>query len=237
MANSIYIRLAEVGNTSSKFTFPANPESVQASLGTKYQSLDIISQGTVKIPKGTDVATIKWNGVFFGSSKKKELVVLTDYYQTPATCISKLRKWQEAGTVLNLIVAGTWINMDVTISSLEPENTGGYGNVEYSIESCQYKELKIYTTSELKIASFVKKTVSRTSTSSTTSSDSTYTIVSGDTLWGIAKKKLGSGSKWTTICSKNKSTIEAAAKKHGKSSSGNGHWIYPGTVLTIPSAA
>ena len=30
-------------------------------------------------------------------------------------------------------------------------------------------------------------------------------------------------------------TIEAAAKSHGKSSSGNGHWIYPGTVLSIPA--
>ena len=28
--------------------------------------------------------------------------------------------------------------------------------------------------------------------------------------------------------------IEETAKKHGKSSSNSGHWIYPGTVLQIP---
>ena len=33
---------------------------------------------------------------------------------------------------------------------------------------------------------------------------------------------------------KNKTVIEKAAKKHGKKSSDHGHWIWPGTKLTIP---
>ena len=61
-------------------------------------------------------------------------------------------------------------------------------------------------------------------------------FVSGDTLWGIASRKLGSGTKWTKIYDANASTIEAAAKKHGKSSSDHGHWIWPGTTLSIPAA-
>lgn len=65
---------------------------------------------------------------------------------------------------------------------------------------------------------------------------SSYTIVSGDTLWGIASRKLGSGAKWTKIYDANASTIEAAAKKHRKSGSDHGHWIYPGTTITIPAA-
>ena len=31
-----------------------------------------------------------------------------------------------------------------------------------------------------------------------------------------------------------KAAIEAAAKKYGRSSSSNGWWIYPGTVLKLP---
>ncbi len=66
------------------------------------------------------------------------------------------------------------------------------------------------------------------------SGEKTYTIVSGDTLWKISAKFLGSGAKYMQIYNANSGTIEDAAKSHGKSSSSNGHWIYPGTTLAIP---
>lgn len=65
-------------------------------------------------------------------------------------------------------------------------------------------------------------------------SDGTYTVVPGDTLWAIAKKYFGSGMKYTEIYNANTSLIESTAKNHGKSSSSNGHWIWPGETLTIP---
>ena len=66
------------------------------------------------------------------------------------------------------------------------------------------------------------------------SKSKTYTIVSGDTLWKISTKELGSGAKYMQIYNTNSGVIESAAKSHGKSSSSNGHWIYPGTTLPIP---
>lgn len=63
MAQEIIIRLRDV-STGKTFTFPANPESISGTLGAKYQSFDIISKGTVKVPKGTDVSEIKWSGEF-----------------------------------------------------------------------------------------------------------------------------------------------------------------------------
>lgn len=75
-------------------------------------------------------------------------------------------------------------------------------------------------------------TVKKAASSSTTGKR--YTIVSGDTLWRISTKFLGSGAKYMQIYNANSGTIESTAKSHGKSSSSNGHWIYPGTTLTIP---
>lgn len=136
-------------------------------------------------------------------------------------------------TVLRLLVTETNINYDVTISDFEPIETGAYGNIDYSITFTIYKELKIYTTSELKIAAFVKKTVPRPTPAP--QSSRTHTVKSGDTLWGIASKYYGSGTSWQKIYSANSSTIEATAKRYrGGRGSDNGHWIYPGTVLTIP---
>ena len=227
------IKLIPVGN-GSKFTFPALPEKIQAKYGAKYQSFDIISQGAVKVPKGTDVAEFSWDGVFFGKSKRKEPIVKKNSWKEPNECVKVLNDFMKNETVLNLIVTETWINVDVTISSFQPRPAGAYGNVEYSITFVQKKPLQIYTTNELQIAKFVKKTKPRNYAGDTSGGDSTYTVVSGDTLWGIATKKLGSGSKWTSIYDANASTIEAEAKKHGKASSDHGHWIWPGEVLTIP---
>lgn len=237
MAQEIIIRLRDV-STGRTFTFPANPETISGTMAAKYQSFDIISKGTVKVPVGTDVSEIKWNGEFFGESKRYESIVLREYYMPPNLCISLLREWQEAGQVLNLIVTDTWINLDVTISSFSPEVYGAYGNVKYSIGFVQAKDLKIYTTDELKIAEFVK-TVPRnepaeTDDSGGESGDYSYTVVSGDTLWAIAESELGSGTDWTRIYDANADIIESTAQDHGYDDSDHGHWIWPGEVLTIP---
>ena len=66
------------------------------------------------------------------------------------------------------------------------------------------------------------------------SSGKTYTVVSGDTLWGISKKFYGTGTKYGIIYNANADLIESTAKSHGKKSSDNGHWIWPGETFTIP---
>ena len=112
------IILVPAGNGQS-FTFPALPEQVKVKYTAKYQGFDIISLGSVKVPKGTEVSEISWDGEFFGTSKMKESIVRQGLWKEPVECLNILRGFSESGTVLNLIVTGTWINMDVTISSIQ----------------------------------------------------------------------------------------------------------------------
>ena len=93
----------------SKFTFPALPEKVQGKYAAKYQSFDIISLGTVKVPKGTDVSEFSWDGVFFGASKKNEAIVKTNAWKSPNECVKILNDYMLNETVLTLIVSETWI--------------------------------------------------------------------------------------------------------------------------------
>lgn len=219
--------------TGSKFIFPALPEKVQGKYSAKYQSFDIISQGAVRVPKGTDVAEFTWDGVFFGVSKRDEPIVRKNSWKEPNECVKILNGFIKNEEVLNLIVTETWINEDVTVASFQPRPVGAYGNIEYTITFAQKKPLQIYTTSEMNISSFVQKTRPRNDHGGDKGGGS-YTVKSGDTLWGIAAKVLGSGSEWTQLLDANAGVIEASAKNHGMSSSDNGHWIWPGDVLTIP---
>lgn len=226
------IRLIPAGG-GPKFTFPALPGRIQGKYGAKYQSMDIISQGAVKIPRGTDVAEFSWDGVFFGRSKRGEPVVRHSHWKNPNECVRIIRKFVEGGTALTLIVTGTWINVDVTVSSFQPMPAGAYGNVEYSITLIQRKPLRVYTTDELKVAAYAQQTKPREDPGEA-AGGSVYTVVSGDTLWKIASSKLGTGSRWTEIYDANAAVIEEEAKKHGKENSDHGHWICAGTALSIP---
>ena len=218
----------------SKFVFSLLPETVQTKYAANYQSFDIISMGTIMVPKGHDVPEISWESEFFGKSKKNLTGVDTAHWKEPNTCVKILRDWMNNKTELTLIISGTWINMDVTIASFDPKPHGGYGDVSYSIVFKRVRDLKIHTTKESNIGQ-KKKTKSRTKKKGSyilkNGSSGTYTVKSGDTLIGIAKRK---NTTWQKLYNKNKTVIENTAKKHGRKNSDHGHWIWPGTKLVLP---
>lgn len=86
-----------------------------------------------------------------------------------------------------------------------------------------------------------KKKPSSGSGTGSSSDTKKYTVVPGDTLWGISRKFLGEGKRYMEIYTPNKAIIESTAKSHGKASSykGNtpGWWIWPGEVFIIPGKA
>ena len=102
--------------------------------------------------------------------------------------------------------------------------------------------VKTTTSTTKKTTTNVTTTKASTSTTAKTnsnrdtksSSGTKYYVQSGDCLYSIAKKFYGNGNKWTTIYNANKTVIENTAKKAGRKSSENGHWIYTGTPLIIP---
>lgn len=215
-----------------KFTFPALPEKLKGGFSAKYQSFDIISKGTIKIPKGTNPSTYSWEGEFFGKAKKKEPMVKQNAWREPSECVRVLTEWMKNGTTLNLIITDTWINEDVTISSFTATPYGAYGNVNYNIELSVKSALQIFTTNEMNISTFTKKTTPR----NTAPAQKKYTVVKGDNLWAIARKFYGgTGSNWEKIYNANKDIIEKTANKYRKGKgSDHGHWIYPGTEFVIP---
>ena len=123
-------------------------------------------------------------------------------------------------------MTGTCINLTVYISKFTGKYVGA-GDFQYEIEFIVAQEIKIYTTSELKISTpqaprpAPKKETKKTATESKTR---TYTVKSGDCLWRIAQKFLGSGSRYTEIYNLNRDKIS------------NPNLIYPGQVLRIPNS-
>lgn len=207
---------------------PWLPDSIEfRSNGTKMLEYDILDVGSVKIPSGSALSSFGWESYLPGEGHK-DLPFLRGTWQDPKKIQTILSEWEEYGTPLRIIATGTPINHDVYLTDYTVDYESGYGDYKYSIEFEQKREIKITST---KVA---KKATSSSSGSSSSNNKRTHTVKRGDTLWALARKYYGSGPKYTTIYNANKTIIEQTAKKYGKKSSSGGHWIYPGTVLTIP---
>lgn len=216
-------------NGGARFVFPSLPPEVTVKNGANYRNYKIISLGAVKIPKGTNSEEISWETSFFGESKASEPMMGS--YQDPQRCVKILEDFRDGGVPLRLLITGTGINRDVTVSHFQWVPYGGHGNIRYQIVFAQWRDLRVKVLSEAEESKVEDKPEDRPEPDPPKS----CTISSGDTLWSIAQRYCGSGADWQKIYAANKDVIEAAAKAHGKSNSDNGHWIYPGTTLTIPA--
>lgn len=216
-------------SNSRKFKFPFLPESVSFSSAVQYASYNILDLGAVAIPNGKELRSVSWEGVFYGEARK-DILPMRKWVE-PKECQTLLSQWRDAGSVLKLVISETPINMDVTISSFQVTYAGAFGDYAYSIVFQEYRKPSIDVTKKKAKSTSKAKTTKRP-----TETPKTYKVKSGDTLWGIAQKYYSAGSQWKKIYNANKSVIESTAKKHrnGKGSD-NGHWIYPGTTLSIPS--
>lgn len=209
---------------------PWLPSEIEFDLGgmrmMKYEIMDL---GEVNVPSGQNLGTIKFKSLFPGEGRKG-LPFLRGSFKEPDLYQNQLTAWMINGTKLKVIVTGTPINHEVYVTSFVPVYSGGYGDITYELELKCRREITIKTITTKKTGTAKKsKTVKKT-----TKTYKTHKVKRGDTLWAIARKYLGSGSKYKSIYNLNKSVIESTAKKRGYKSSSGGHWIFPGTVLKIP---
>lgn len=223
MEVDIYIKEVE---GSRELRIPWLPDKIKCdSNGTRMASYEILEVGEVNVPTGSNLTQFSWSSYFPGSGHK-DLPFIRGSWKDPKKIQTMLSEWREYGTPLRIIVTGTPINHDVYLEDYSVEYESGYGDYKYDILFKRRRKIKV-TYERVAPAQNVAQGAS-------TASGTTYTVKSGDTLWAIAQKFLGSGAKYGAIYSLNKEAIEATAKKRGKSSSDGGHWIFPGQVLQIP---
>lgn len=229
-------------------TFPVTPGELSIKVGSNNETVTLINEGDVNILKSPALVEVDFEARFpmrnYPFARKVQ--PFEDYYNI-------IKKVKEEKKPFRFIVARrnpkgsrTWdTNLLMALEEFEIKESADEGDdvlVSFSLK--QYKE---YGVKQVKITlpkkedDSAKKKPTTTSTSNKnrdskkdTSTKKTYTVKKGDTLWAIAKKYYGNGNLYDKIYKANKSIIEKTAKKYGKKSSSNGHWIYPGTKLTIP---
>lgn len=210
------------------YRLPVNPEEIKESHKLITETYTVLNQGKIIVPIGTDLATWVFNAEF-PSTPYHYVETANEFYECSfyEMLFKEIRDSNEPvrfiATPNGNINSG--INSMVLIESFESTETAGEeSDKDFTFELIEYreygvKEKVVKTTKSVK----AKKTTKSTSTTKSKNPTATtsYTIKSGDTLWGIAKKVYGDGSKYTKILAAN-SDIK------------NPNLIYVGQVITIP---
>ena len=222
--------------------FPITPGELKISVGSKNKVVTMINEGDINILKSPSLIEVEFDARF--PMRKypysREVSEFQTYYDKFKELKEKRKSFRFIVTRTTPSGNRTWdTNLLVALEDFQFKETADEGDdVIITFKLKQYKEYGVKT------INIPQTNPTTTSTSTNERSDDnktekqiTHIVKSGDCLWNIAKKYYGDGSKYTAIYSANKDVIESTAKKHGKASSQNGHWIYPGTELIIPDGA
>lgn len=212
-------------NKSVSIYIPVLPEKIAYKSEGRFQEYEIINKGPAKVPNGKEPTLVGWESFFPGPILKNERYVYK--YKSPKTYHNQIEYWRRNGKKVKVLITGTPINFYAYISTYEETYEGANGSINYAIEFTQAIDIAVERVKKKKGKTSGLKRASKRNSKS-------YVVKKGDCLWNIAKKFYKDATKWKKIYTANKSTIESAAKKHGRKSSSHGHWIYPGTKLRIP---
>lgn len=226
---------------STVITLPITPGELSIKVGSNNDVVTLINEGEVNILKSPSLTEIEFDARFpmreYPYSKThQDFKAYYDFFKELKTKKKSFR-FIVARTTPN--GKRTWdTNLLMALESMELNESADEGDdVIISFTLKQYKEYGVKTLpiDEYGVAKPVFGSNNR-NTNGKNEYTTVYIVKSGDCLYNIAKDAYGNGAEWPTIYEANKTTIENTAKANGKSSSSNGHWIYPETKLTVPAA-
>lgn len=205
------------------YRLPVNPEELEVTSKQATEKYNILKLGEVIVPTHNELKTYTFETEFPHSAN--HYVTSTKDFRGPDFWINLFETWRNKKVPVRFI-ASNQITKDInTLVLIESytimEKAGEEGDKYISFSLVEYKEFS------KKIA---KITVAHNNTARPSPAplpppappQRTYTIVSGDTLWAIAKRYYGNGALYTKIYEANKSIIK------------NPNLIYPGQKVVIP---
>jgi len=217
-----------------RFMFPVNPPEISITDGRAFNEIPIMGLGVALLAGPVNPQEIQFDS-FFPRQYDGSFCNYTQL-ETPEDSVERILFWmgrsrtnrQIPATPLRVTVTGTQFSQLMVISDFQHGFRGGEPDAVYfQITLRQWRRQRVRVeedvSSSTAITGIATSSQAADERSEPPTADRTYTVVKGDSLWKIAKRFYGSGSKWRTIFNANRSIIGA-----------NANLIYPGQVFVIP---
>lgn len=180
-------------NGETQFTFAVNPANITVSRPNVNRTVSLAMGGQLNLWGGRGLREVRLDTFL-----PRESSPFFDG-RSPDTILSLLKSWQDSGDPIRLIISGTDINDAFLIEDASQSFREGDGDVWLSLRLREYKFQNVsrqQTGQNAQPAQTAQREDERIT-------PKTYTVVKGDTLWDIAVRFYGSGTKWAEIAEKN----------------------------------
>ena len=211
-------------NDSNVLRFPVTPSEVICETSANISTESVNDLGNVSLFSGVELKSIPIDSFF---PNKNYSFCTYNNIEKPYELVRKLETWQNNGTKLRYIVSDGYTNIPVMINSFTYQEQDGTGDVYFSLSLIEYKEIKLNKTSSVDSSNSTNNATNRPTENAPKPSgeNKTHKVVKGDSLWSIAQKYYGDGSKYTKIKEANKDKYTSLSKNN---------IIYTNMELVIP---
>lgn len=214
---------------------PIAPSKIQTKIKNQNKTMNLMNDGEINILKSAGLTEISFDLLL--PNVKYPFATYKSSFKDAAFYLDWLEKLKVRKDVFWFKVIRKFPNGKMLFDTNTRVSLEDYTIKEDAkqgfdvVVSIKLKQFKDYGTKICNVVSVDDKeatvssqTVRETTNSPAPSGDSpkTHTVVKGDTLWNIAKKYYGNGTKYTVIANANGDKIK------------NPNLIYPGQILTIP---
>jgi nucleoid-associated protein YgaU len=185
-------------NQAEVLALPVVPSDFQITKGNQINTINVNNLGEVGlIGKGT-LARISIYTFF-----PNQVYPFCSYstFPEPYECVDLIERWKESGRPMRLIITSgnarkEAINMAFSIENFSYGERDGTGDVYFTLDLTEYRFVKKKSLIEASTASGTNRPVESVA-------PTTYTTKAGDTLWDLAKKFYGTGSRYKELADKN----------------------------------
>ena len=179
-------------NGEERIYFTVNPARLTVTRPNENRVRSLAMGGTVNIWGGRGLREVKLTTFLPAAT--------SPFYngQEPESVLAMLKSWQDSGDPVRLIISGSDINDAFLIEDVSETLAEGDRDVGLTLTLREYK----FKSALAALAGGSAASVSKTRTDERVT-PKTYTVKKGDTLWDIACRYYGDGTKWHAIAAKN----------------------------------